>query len=215
VNAPALISTRHEFWSLFGWYAPIAAAVCLIVFATVLFAVLRYRKRPQAATWHENNPLEGAYAAFLVLVVAALLYLTYHHEHRVDTVANRQKPSLVIDVTAARWEWRFSYPKYGIVQHSGTVGSQPLVVPTHEPIRFNLSSIDVIHGFWIPELEYKWDVIPGAVQSVILTFTRTGVYASHCSVFCGLRHAEMVFNAKALTPTAFAAWVRSKTGQRS
>jgi cytochrome c oxidase subunit II len=214
VTVPALISTRHEFWSLADIYGPIAIGVFVIVFLTVLWAVLRYRRRQQPARWHENNPLEVGYAVLLTLVVAFLLYETYAHEHRVDTVANRERPSLVINVTGARWEWEFAYPAYGIVQHSGMVGDQPLVVPVNEAIRFNMTSIDVIHGFWIPELEFKHDLFPGKVQFQILTFTRTGTFQGQCSVFCGLRHPEMIFRVRALTPSAFATWVRSQTHGR-
>lgn len=213
----ALISTRHEYWSLFSVYVPIAAGVFLIVVLCILGAVLRYRRRPPeaAARWHEHNPLEATYAVVLLLVAAFLLVLTFTHEHRVDTVANRETPSLTIDVTAARWEWAFSYPRYGIVQHSGTVGDQPLVVPVNEPIRFNLTSLDVIHAFWIPELEFKHDAIQGSVQSQVLTFTRTGTFPGQCAEFCGLRHAEMVFTAQAVSPSAFAAWVHSRQGSGS
>jgi cytochrome c oxidase subunit II len=215
VTPTALISTRHEFWSLADVYGPIAIGVCLIVLLLVVWAVLRYRRRPEAATWHENNPLEAGYAVVLTLVAAFLLYLTFSHEHRVDTVANREEPSLTIDVTGARWEWQFTYPRYGIVQRSGTVGNKPLVVPTNEPIRFNTTSIDVIHGFWIPQLEFKHDLFPGKVQSQVLTFTQTGTFPGQCSVFCGLRHPEMVFTVEAMTPSGFAAWVRSKTRGRA
>jgi cytochrome c oxidase subunit 2 len=211
----ALISTRHEYWSLADVYGPIAIGVCVIIVLLVLWAVLRYRRRAEAATWDENNPLEIGYAVLLTLVAAFLLYLTFAHEHRVDTVANREKPSLTINVTAGRWEWQFAYPRYGIVEYSGTVGNEPLVVPANEPIRFNLTSIDVIHGFWIPQLEFKHDVFPAKVQSWVLTFTRTGTFPGQCSAFCGLRHPEMVFNAEAMTPGAFGAWVRSHTRGRA
>ena len=206
---PALISTRHEYWALAHIYGPIAIGVCLVVLLLVGFAVLRYRRRPEASTTHENNPLEAGYAVLLTLAAAFLLYLTFHFEHRVDTVANRQHPSLTIDVTAARWEWEFSYPRYGIVERSGMVGRQPLVVPINEAIKFNLTSIDVIHSFWVPELEFKHDLFPGKVQYQVLTFTRTGTFPAQCAVFCGLRHPEMVFTVHALTPSAFSAWVRT------
>jgi cytochrome c oxidase subunit 2 len=216
VITTALISTHHEYWSLADVYGPIAIGVCLIIVLLVVWAVLRYRRRPEAATWHENNPLEAGYAVLLTLVAAFLLYLTFFREHRVDTVANRETPSLTIDVTGGRWEWEFSYPRYGIVAHSGTVGNQPLVVPINEPIRFDLTSVDVIHGFWVPQLEFKHDLFPGKVQTQVLTFTQAGTFSGQCSVFCGLRHPEMVFNVQAMTPSAFAAWTRARMrGQRS
>jgi cytochrome c oxidase subunit 2 len=175
-------------------------------------AVLRYRRRPaaKAARWHENNPLEGAYAAFLAVVVAFLLYVTFTAEHQVDTVSARERPSLTIDVTGAKWEWQFALPTYGFSVRSGTVGRQQLVVPTGEAIRFNLVSVDVIHSFWIPALRYKRDLIPGATESVTLMFPTAGAFAGQCAEFCGLRHADMVFTVHAVSPAQFEAWAHSR-----
>jgi cytochrome c oxidase subunit 2 len=208
----ALISTRHEYDALFSVYVPIAAGVFVVMVVAILVAVLRYRRRPVAAAarWSESNRLEAGYALLLTVTVAFLLYLTFAAEHRVDTVSARERPSLVVDVTGAKWEWQFSYPAYGIVEHSGTVGRQPLVVPVGEAIRFNLASQDVIHSFWVPELRFKRDLIPGATESVTLTFTRAGTFPGQCAEFCGLRHPEMVFTVRALRSSAFASWTRSR-----
>lgn len=209
----ALISTRHEYQSLFSVYVPIGVGVFVVIVLAVLGCVLRYRGRARAATFSENNPLETGYAILLALIVAFLLYLTFSAEHRVDTVAAREHPSLTVDVTAAKWEWQFSYPQYGITARSGTVDRQPLVVPTNQAIRFNLVSQDVIHSFWVPQLNYKRAVFPGTVERVTLTFTHAGLFPGQCAEFCGLRHPEMVFNVRALSPAAFAAWARSRGRQ--
>ena len=142
----ALISTRREYGWLFSIYVPIAAVVFGLVVGAILLAVLGDRGRSKASRRSENNRLEGTYAVLLTGVVGFLLYLTYTAEHKVDTVANRERPSLTVDVTAARWEWEFRYPRSGFVARSGTVGDQPLVVPENRAIRFNLSSQDVIHA---------------------------------------------------------------------
>jgi len=210
VSPIALISTRHEYESLLAIYVPIAAGVFVIVVVAVLASVLRYRRRVTPARWSENNALEGAYAGLLTLTVAFLLYLTFSAEHRVDTVSARERPSLTVNVTAAKWEWEFTYPHYGIVQRSGDVGRQPLVLPVNQAIRLNLASQDVIHAFWVPELDFKRDAIPGTVQSVTLTFTNTGLFQGQCAEFCGLRHSEMVFNVRVVSPGAFASWARSR-----
>lgn len=196
---------------MFDIYVPIAVGVFLVIVLATAFAVLRYRaRRPEdAARWHENNRLEGTYAVVLGLVCAFLLYVTFTAEHRVDNVANRQKPAVTVDVTAAKWEWQFSYPGYGITERSGTVGRQPLVVPTGEAVRFNLNSADVIHAFWVPETRYKHDLIPGSTQVVTLSFSRAGHFQGQCAEFCGLRHADMVFTVDAVSPSRFAAWARS------
>jgi cytochrome c oxidase subunit II len=211
VLAPALIDTRHEYDHLFSIYVPIAIAVFAIIVALIAFAVARGRRRPieQAARWHEHDRLEGGYALVLAVIVVFLLYVTFTAEHRVDTVANRERPSVTINVTGSKWEWTFSYPAYGITARSGTVGGDPLVVPTGEAVRFKLASVDVIHAFWVPELEFKRDLIPGATESVTLTFDEAGTFKGQCAEFCGLRHPEMVFVTHAVSPAKFDAWARS------
>ena len=209
------MDTRHEYHHLFSIYVPIGLGVFALIVAAVAVALIIFRRRrPQdAARWHEHNPLEGAYALVLALVAAFLLYLTFSAEHRVDTVANHQPPAVTVDVTAAKWEWTFSYPAYGITARSGTVGRQPLVVPTGRAVRFDLRSLDVIHAFWIPETDYKHDAIPGSTQIFTLTFSQPGLFQAECAEFCGLRHSDMLFNVRAVSPAQFAAW--SRTGGKS
>lgn len=210
VPALSLVDTRAEYQHVFDIYVPIAIGVFSVIVVAVLFAVLRYRRRPPsaAARWHEHNPLEGAYAVVLVFVAAFLLYVTFSAEHQVDTVSAHERQSLTIDVTASKWEWTFGYPAYGITRRSGVVGDQPLVVPTNQPVRFVLRSADVIHSFFIPQLRFKRDLIPGRAEYVTLDFDRAGRFSGQCAEFCGLRHADMVFPVRALRAGAFAAWSR-------
>ncbi len=206
--APALVDTRHEYAHVFSIYVPIAIGVFAVVVAAIAFAVLRYRRRPPsaAARWHENNRLEGGYALVLAAVVAFLLYVSFSAEHQVDTVSAHQRPSLTVDVVGSKWEWTFHYPATSITEYSGTVGHEPLVVPVGEPIRFNLTSADVIHAFWVPELRFKRDLIPGTTESVTLDFDHAGTFGGQCAEFCGLRHADMVFTVRAVSPAQFATW---------
>lgn len=213
MSAPlALVDTRHEYDHVFSIYVPIAIGVFALFAGAIVLVALRYRRRPlsAAARWHENNPLEGSYALVLAAVVAFLLYVTFSAEHQTDVVSAHERPSVTIDVTASKWEWTFQYPRYGIVERSGTIGRQPLVVPANEAVRFNLSSVDVIHAMWIPELDYKHDLIPGRAQYVTLDFAHTGAFSGECAEFCGLRHADMVFPVRVVTPAQFAAWTTTR-----
>ncbi len=202
------MDTRQEYRQLFSIYVPIALGVFALIVLAMIFTTIRYRRRAghEAARWHEHNRLEGGYVALLSAVVVFLLYLTFPAEHRVDTVANHERPAVTVQVTAAKWEWSFSYPAYGITLRSGTVGHQALVVPTGQPVRFDLQSLDVIHAFWIPHTDYKHDVIPGSVQVTTLAFPAPGVFQGECAEFCGLRHADMLFSVHAVSPAAFHAW---------
>ncbi|HWF73781.1 MAG TPA: cytochrome c oxidase subunit II [Solirubrobacteraceae bacterium] len=205
---PGLIYTRRAYDDLFSYYAPIGIGVFALFALAIVFAVIRYRGRPPsaAARWHENDRLEGAYALLLACVVAFLLYLTYSAEHKVDSVSAHEQPRLTVDVVASKWEWTFSYPAYGITARSGAVGDQPLVVPTGEAVRFELSSLDVIHSFWIPALRFKRAAFPGHTQNITLAFGSTGLFQGQCAEFCGLRHPEMIFSVRVVTPQQFTAW---------
>ena len=210
----ALITTRHEYDALFSIYVPIGAGIFGLILLAVIVALIRYRARPArprhaAGGRSENNPLEISYAGLIALVVAFLLYLTFHYEHNVDTVSQRQSPVATINVTSAKWEWEFSYPGYGITHYSGTVLRQPLVVPAGEPVRFRLRALDVIHAFWVPYLDYKHDIIPGALLRLTLVFPDRGLYRAQCAQYCGLRHADMVFNVRVVSPARFFAWAHS------
>ena len=208
---PALVSTRHEYDHLFDIYVPIALGVFGVIVVAILSAAVRYRFRPpeKAARWHEHHVLESVYAVVLVATVVFLLYKTFDTEHQIDTVANREKPAVRINVIASRWEWTFQYPQYNITIHSGSSGDATFFVPAHRPVAFYLTSIDVIHAFWIPALRFKHDNNPGSTQLSTLVFDRAGLYQGQCAEYCGLNHSEMVFRARALTPARFAAWAQS------
>jgi cytochrome c oxidase subunit 2 len=204
----ALVETRHEYEHLFGIYVPIALGVFVAIVLIVVVVVVVFRRRTprQAARWHENNLAEGGYAVVLVCVIAFLLYVTFSAEHQVDTVAARERPQLIVNVYGAEWEWHFNYPTYGIDRYSGTVGHQALVLPTGEAIRLRLISQDVIHEFWVPELRYKHDLIPGSVQTITVTFPSPGSFPGQCAEFCGLYHSKMTFTVQAVNPTQFEHW---------
>ena len=207
-----LVYTSKEYRHVFDIYVPIAIGVFVLVAAIVLVAVLVYRRRPpeRAARWHEHNLAEGSYALLLAVVVAFLLYITFAAEHKIDTVANAQRPDLTINVIGAKWEWRFNYPAYGINRYSGTVGQETLVLPTNEAIRMRLITRDVIHEFWVPELNFKHDLIPGSVQQITVSFPHSGSFPGACGEFCGLYHSRMTFTVDAVSPAAFNAWARSQ-----
>lgn len=211
--APWIVDTRKIYDWVFGIYVPIGIGVIVLFSTLIVGSVWRYRRNPRASRRHEANVLEAGYALLLACVAGFLLYVTFTAEHRVDTASARERPAVTIDVTGSRWEWTFGYPGHGITHESGAVGRQPLVVPVDEPVRLEITSQDVIHSFWIPQLRFKRDAIPGSTQSVELDFDRTGRFSGSCAEFCGLLHADMVFNVEVLPASRFDAWL-STAGRR-
>jgi len=207
----ALVDTRHQYYRVFDIYVPIALGVFAFFLLVSLFLLVKNRRRApeEASRRHKNEPLEGSYAVLLTCVVVFLLWLTFSAEHQTDTVANAERPMVTIAVTASKWEWAFHYAGHPITIRSGVTGMGTFVVPSDEPVRFTLRSVDVIHAFWVPELRYKHDLTPGAIQAHTLTFRALGVFEGQCAEFCGLRHADMVFRVRVVSPARFHAWLAS------
>jgi cytochrome c oxidase subunit 2 len=212
--------TRHAYDSLAQLYLPIAAAVVALVVVLVVAFALRWRVRPAGEDPVRRRPsrtsgaprVEALYVLVLAAVAALLLWRTFTVEARVDRAASGA--GVQIDATAAKWHWRFAYPRAGIVQ-AGTDDDPPtLVVPAGRPVDVTLRSLDVIHAFWIPERRFKRDATPGFTSSFSLVFPRAGFWrdGGECSEFCGLRHTWMKFDVRVLSPGAFARWVRARQG---
>lgn len=205
------VDTRDQFFEVWNVYWPIALAVFLVVLALVAFLGLRYRSRsreiPQGSD--ENTPLEVGYAIGLACIAAFLVFLTFS---RMPGNADEQASGrpVAVEVTAARWNWRFEYPRLGIVEQ-GTKEHVPVLrVPVDTPIEFSGESLDVIHSFWVPEERFKRDVFPGFVNEWEMVFgdVVTSPGGGECAEFCGLEHAYMNFNVLVMPKARFARWAR-------
>lgn len=205
----AQIDTRDEFHDLWALYLPIGVAVATIVFALVLFTVVRYRRRGDELPRGREAPpiLEGLYALVLAGVVVFLVAATFRTNDRETELASN--PGARVDVTAFQWGWRFAYPDEGVTVVGDDTRAPTLVVPTDTTVRFNLRSRDVIHSFWIPELRFKRDAFPKRETSFDLSFKEEGrMETGRCAEFCGLAHGEMTFHVVAMAQPEFRDWLR-------
>jgi cytochrome c oxidase subunit 2 len=207
----AVVDTQVEIQDLFDAYLWIGVAVAAIVFGAVIFAAIRYRRRPgrEPSRLSDHKTGELAYVALLALIAAGLLVATFRTEDQVDAVSG--DPALRIDVIAFQWGWTWRYQDGTTV--SGTNDAPPtFAVPTGETIRFTLRSRDVIHAFWIPEQRFKRDAFPNRTTQFDLDFDRAGMNGGVCAEFCGLRHSQMSFNVLALSPSDFGSWLADRGG---
>jgi cytochrome c oxidase subunit II len=205
----ALIDTREEFQDLWGVYLPIGVAVAVIVFGLVLFALVRYRRRGDELPRGREGPpiLEGLYALVLAGVVVFLLAMTFHTDD--DVTAISSDPGAEVDVTAFQWGWRFTYPGEGVTVVGDDRRPPTLVVPTDTTVRFTVTSRDVIHSFWIPELRFKRDAFPNREDSFDLSFEEDEM-VGRCAEFCGLAHGEMTFDVVAMPESEFEDWLATQ-----
>lgn len=108
---------------------------------------------------------------------------------------------LEVDVIGHMFWWEVSYPDEDIIT------ANEIVVPVDTPIRFNLTTEDVIHSFWIPRLHGKMDMIPGRTNHFVFEAQQTGSFRGNCAEFCGIAHAQMVAYVHVVEQDEYEAWV--------
>ena len=181
----------------------LAGIVFVAVEGFILYAVVRYRRKPGDETLpeqlHGNTKVEIVWTLIPTVIVfilfGASMVTLAEVEARVD------EPGATIQVDGFQWQWRFVYDEGVAV--TGTLAEPPvLYVPVDEPVRLILSSEDVNHAFFVPEFLIKRDLIRYADDSkdneIEFTVTEEGTYAGQCAEFCGTSHAEMTFTVEAL-----------------
>jgi cytochrome c oxidase subunit 2 len=204
--SPIGLDTRTQYDDVASVYFPIALAVFVIVVGAIGWFVWRGRRRATAGGHEERPVAEAAYVGVLAVIVAGLVTVTFTAQGHIENAGAH--PAVDVSVVAAKWNWRFRYPAYGIAVTGGDRGPATLVVPAGREVRFTATSVDVLHGFWIPARRFQRQLVPGRRAVFGLTFPSPGVESNAtCSMFCGLGHSDMRFKVRVLAPRDFDAWV--------
>ena len=212
---PAISSTQSvalaDDWKVFSYAA---LAVALLVWALILFAGLRFRRsrrNPAPRSQKESNAvLEIAWTIAPLLVVIALFVYTLRIETNVEALA--AAPPVRVAVEGYRWGWSFRYQGGPVV--SGTSDKPPeMVLPLGQTAELDLSSRDVVHAFWIPDMLFQRDATPGLVTAFDLTPSQTGTFLGRCAEFCGLNHALMTFSVRVVSPADYRRWLTYEARQ--
>lgn len=181
----------------------LAAAVCVAVAVLLALAVRSGRRRGAGRPTREVNgwPLVIAGGvAVPALIVFGVLTFSYRVGTEVYPGPDGPDP-LVIEVVGHQFWWEVRYPQHGIVT------ANEIHVPVGRPVVFRVSSPDVIHSFWVPQLHGKIDMIPGRVHTLRVVADEPGRFRGQCAEFCGEAHALMSFWVEAHEPDGFAAWL--------
>jgi len=190
------------------WSLIVMIVVLVVVFVLFFTAVFRFRRRrgqdhqiPEQI--EGNHKLEATWTIipiFLLFIMAVpTVALTFNLEEEAQAVEGQR----VIKVVGKQFWWEFTYPEEGIVT------AQEVYIPVGEKVVFELSSADVIHSFWIPQLGGKKDANPGSktINYLYLQADEPGVYKGKCTELCGQSHALMDFKLIALEKDEYEAWV--------
>jgi cytochrome c oxidase subunit II len=208
---------RHVFGQIFPLESVIAGIVFGLVAAAMAAAVIvSWRKRRRGAPPARREHLHVLEAAFgLALAgMAAFLVVASFSANAQDYPRAVPKPAVRVQVTAFQWCWRFRYAGQPVtVAGSCQDGQYPvLVLPTGLPVEFDVTSVDVVHAFWVPFLDNKMDAFPGHVNRFTVTLTREGRWIGRCAQYCGLYHYEMDFWLQVVSPAQFTRWLHARAG---
>jgi len=178
---------------------------CVIIFVLVegalVVTVLRFRRRPGGPA---PKPIHGNTQLEILWTIAPAIILALIAVPTVQTIfkaAALPKTSLQVEVIGHQWWWEFRYPKYGVIT------ANELHIPAGTPVTFTLTSVDVIHSFWVPAFGGKRDVIPGRTNHMWFAADATGTFPGQCAEFCGTSHANMLFKVVSQPQAEFDAWV--------
>ena len=206
-----------EIMDLWIGSAIAALAVGFFVWGLIFWCIIRYRKRseelPVQTRYH--LPMELLFTVTPFLVISVLFYYTAITQN--DITKLTENPDNTVTVTAFKWNWEFTYDDTdpdgdGPAQPvSGTVGNSDyipvLVLPTNESVRLKQETVDVIHSFWVPDLLFKVDVMPGYTNEFEITVEKEGAYVGRCAELCGAYHSMMNFELRAVSSQDFQAYL--------
>ncbi len=169
----------------------LSSLVFSIVIVMLGYAVWRYRARPgdesDGEPIHGNTKLEVLWTVIPTVIV---LFGAGYSWIVLDDIEAREADRLRVNVIAQQFTWTFEYPEAG-------VSSSVLHVPVDRQVEFKVSTLDVIHGFWVPEWRIKRDAVPVGPggdevdDRVVVTPDREGRYTVVCTELCGIGHATM------------------------
>lgn len=179
----------------------LATIVFFLVEGALVWAIFRFRGKPGDAEpeqTHGNALLEIVWTAIPALILVFIAVPTIQVIFKTSETPTDNP--LVIEVIGHQWWWEFKYPEYNLV----TAGD--MHVPTGRTVDLRMTTMDVVHSFWTPQLAGKRDVFPGRDNQLWFRTETPGTYAGQCAEFCGTQHARMAFNVVAQAPADFDAW---------
>jgi cytochrome c oxidase subunit 2 len=190
------------------WWGMLAAAGVVFAGALLLIAIAWWRRSREgipAAGEKSESVATGMVVAFGILVpVVCLAILFFIADIGVVRATDSPKPGqtkMTVDVVGHQWFWEVRYPG------TQAVTANEIHIPVKTPVKVVVTTADVIHSFWVPELNRKIDTIPGHPNSVELYADKVGVYRGQCAEFCGLQHAHMALAVYADPPARYRAWL--------
>jgi cytochrome c oxidase subunit 2 len=209
--APAS-TPAHQIFDLSIFVVAITGGIFLVVSGLLAIVLYRFRARKddpvgEPAQIYGSTQIELAWTVIPVLIVVVLFLTT---ARIIFAIQDAPKPKTALDVTVIghQFWWEFRYPEYGVVTANEL--HIPVSSNTAAATFLTLTSADVNHSFWIPQLAGKTDLIANHVNTMWMDPQKPGLYLGQCAQFCGSQHAMMLLRIYVDTPDQFETWIKNQ-----
>ncbi len=234
---PPATPVASQIYGLHMYILWICAVIFVIVFGAMFYSIFKFRKSKGATpdvNFHESTLIE---IIWTIIPFVILIAIAIPATRTVLDMKDTSNPDMTIKITGFQWGWRYDYSADDIGYYSnlstpwGQIGQpgveateakggdyllevdNPLVVPVGKRIRLLVTSNDVIHGWYVPQLGINQYGIPGFIKDVWFTAEKTGTYRGQCSQICGKLHGYMPIAVVVKSQADYAKWVEDAKGK--
>lgn len=201
---------------------PIITVITLFVLGLMIYVMIRFNKKanPTPSSFTHNTTVEVIWTVVPVLILVVIAIPSFKLLYKADSIADAD---MTLKVTGNQWYWSYQYPDNGGFEFDSNLlegedltavnGVRQLsvdnkvVLPVDTNIRIIMTASDVLHNFAVPALGLKKDTVPGRLVESWVRINEEGTYYGQCSELCGVRHAYMPIEVKAVSKEEFKAWV--------
>jgi len=178
----------------------ITGAVSLLIWISIFYLAIKYRRRPDNELAQEQEPpmaLEMTWTILPAIIFIGVFIAGAWVFFRMNRVPDG---ALEVYATGRQWMWKFQHP-------TGQREINTLHVPVGRPIKITMASEDVIHSLWFPSFRVKMDVLPNRFRSMWFEATKTGSYHIFCAEYCGTKHSGMIGKVVVMEPSDYEIWL--------
>ena len=175
----------------------LAVTVLIVITFLMVYFVVKYRRtrNPKATDVEGHTPLE---VGWTLVTLVLFLVIFYYGWTNFRYMRNPPRDAMVVEATGRQWAWSFRYPN--------GKQAEEMYVALDRPVKVELRSQDVLHGFYIPAFRVKADVVPGKTNFLWFTPTILGTFDVQCTVMCGVQHSYMLSKVHVLSEDDFKEW---------
>jgi cytochrome c oxidase subunit 2 len=221
----------HEVYGLHMLIMMVCVGIGIVVFGAMFWSIIMHRKSRghKAAKFHESTTIEIIWTAIPFLILVGMAIPATATLIKMEDTKNAE---VVIKVTGYQWKWKYEYMDQDIsffsslstprdqIENKAAKGKDyllevdnKLLIPTGKKVRFLLTSNDVIHAWWVPQLGVKKDAIPGFINEIWTRVDEPGTYRGQCAELCGKDHGFMPIVVEAVSENDFKKWVSVKKAE--